>query len=310
MGARRQASPLPNATRVRRSSRLSAQGWSSWLVFAFPPVTAHASQVTSRKVPAAVLLMAFLCAPPLLFKGRRRKAGKGRCYLGREQLLLCVSFLPGLPRVFSGHTSRGPALGTGTRSSVAELSQAPRHLFLRGVPLLVKLSLVLGISFSPLERNPSQMFLSITSLELSVLNTEGLVTEDIKSVPLKCEFFAGISLRASISHGLRMSVPFSGFKMCVQENCPELPGLLSCQDEPERPPGSAPPTTESKQKVEARTTETGGTGAMRGAGRRALEPGTPPRPPHGPPAVASSLRASLASSAERARGSVSRRPCL
>lgn len=114
------------------------------------------------------------------------------------------------------------------------------------------------------------MFLSITSLELSVLNTEGLVTEDIKSVPLKCEFFAGISLRASISHGLRMSVPFSGFKICVQENCPELPGLLSCQDEPERPPGSAPPTTESKQKAEARTTETGGTGAMRGAGRRAL----------------------------------------
>lgn len=173
MGARRQASPLPNATRVRRSARLSAQGWSSWLVFAFPLVTAHASQVTSRKVPAAVLLMVFLCAPPLLFKGRRRKAGKGRCYLGREQLLLCVSFLPGLPRVFSGHTSRGPALGTGTRSSVAELSQAPRHLFLRGVLLLVKLSLVLGISFSPLERNPSQMFLSITSLELSVLNTEG-----------------------------------------------------------------------------------------------------------------------------------------
>lgn len=153
------------------TSQRKAGALGSFLLF--PPIADHASQVTSRKVPAAVLLMAFLCAPPLLFKGRRRKAGKGRCYLGREQLLLCVSFLPGLPRVFSGHTSRGPALGTGTRSSVAELSQAPRHLFLRGVPLLVKLSLVLGISFSPLERNPSQMFLSITSLELSVLNTEG-----------------------------------------------------------------------------------------------------------------------------------------
>lgn len=70
---------------------------------------------------------------------------------------------------------------------------------------------------------------------------------------------------------------FSGFVMCVQEDRPEIPGLLPRQDEPEQPPGSAPPTTESKQKADARKKEAGGTGEMRDAGRRALESGRPPR---------------------------------
>lgn len=74
-------------------------------------------------------------------------------------------------------------------------------------PLLIELSLVLGVSFFPLKGNPRRMFLSSSSLELSLARTEGLVTEEIKGVSFKCELTSGFPYKCLLGSAALQTEP-------------------------------------------------------------------------------------------------------
>lgn len=87
---------------------------------------------------------------------------------------------PRSPTVFSerSHVGTGGPAPAGSCNSYLTPGSQRR-------PLLIELSLVLGVSFFPLKGNPRRMFLSSSSLKLSLACTEGLVTEEIKGVSFK-----------------------------------------------------------------------------------------------------------------------------
>lgn len=98
-----------------------------------------------------------------------------------------------LTSVFSERSHSGDGKTTSWwELSVTRTSASHRH------PILTELSLVLGVSFLPLKRNPRQMFLSSSSLELSVQAQRGLLPrrlrESLLNVNLSRGFLTSVSL--------------------------------------------------------------------------------------------------------------------
>lgn len=206
------ASQLCQASCVLTRMRLSVGSWNPWFLFGFSsPVIAHLSRMTSRKGLATEMngISVHSASVPYrpLVEGRREEVLSGLL----AAVVLGVLFLPPascvLKKVMCRRNGDQP-WGLGPSSSVVELNQLPTHLLIRGVPLLTELLLVLGVSpppHPPLKCHPSQMFVSIISL----LSTEGLVTEEIKGDLLNVNFSLGFLNK----HLLTSWASSGGFRM-------------------------------------------------------------------------------------------------